>query len=930
MATTHGAVEHSVARALAPGAAEPALVLVEGAAGTGKSFLLSKLSALSEAADATCVLWRCGEAETPLPEQQWEGPVLLLVDDAHRAGEQEQKWLRSVLAGPCPGLAAVVTYRPEELAVPGLPLGPPAVVYPPGLTVLRHRMQVWGRKRIRRAAAQVLGDRQTLEAADRLHEQSGGVPRVVVDLLSVMSLRGEQVCTAQDVDAAGVPARLAEMILDRTSSLDSAHRPVVWAAAVLDEPVSQEELVCVSGLPEGQGNDALLAALAGAVLVEWDSNRYGFSVPLAASAVRASILGPHRRGLHERAADVLTRRQPVPWFAVAGHRRAAGGGRGWLRAVEKAARMAVQAGQHHQAVDLLEGALSSALVPPQARARLAPLLARSAVTGLRSDQTVDVLTQIVRDSSLPVAVRGELRLDLGLMLCNQLGRFTQGWHELEVAANELDGVRPDLAGRAMAALAMPYWPGPGIDIHRQWLQKAIAAADVSGDETLRAAVLANRVWFAISCGDPDAWELVESLPADSTEPTVVQHAARGLCNAADAAVWLGFYDRSEDLLVRGRELSSQSGAPYTEHTALGTQLLVKWWTGQWAGLADQCERFIDATADMPVIASDARVVRSLLAFAKGDWAAALSWVSNNSTISLESMPTPLATTISGTLIRLALARDDVSAAAKQARTAWGDAAAKGVWPWAAELVPWAVEATARAGDTAGAGNMVRDFAHGISEHDAPAARAALTWSRAVLTEVEVASGRERHRGLIAAAKLYREASEAYGSLPRPYTQALLSEAAARCLLEVHEPSLTQAHKTTAGKRERGAARTSSDSAATAVAQAVTDLETCTERFSDLGATWDTARARALLRTQKPARKGRPPGRASHADQLTPREVEVSQLAASGLTNREIASTLHLSPRTVEQHIARAMRKMGALSRQDLYRTHPPKNLPTSG
>ncbi|PWS47756.1 hypothetical protein DKT74_04295, partial [Streptomyces sp. ZEA17I] len=75
--------------------------------------------------------------------------------------------------------------------------------------------------------------------------------------------------------------------------------------------------------------------------------------------------------------------------------------------------------------------------------------------------------------------------------------------------------------------------------------------------------------------------------------------------------------------------------------------------------------------------------------------------------------------------------------------------------------------------------------------------------------------------------------------------------------------------------------------------------------------------RALLRTRRPARKGRPPGRPSHADQLSPREEEVAQLAVAGLTNREIAATLHLSPRTVEQHIAGAMRKTGALSRRDL-------------
>ncbi|MGQ4419160.1 response regulator transcription factor [Streptomyces sp. SAS_269] len=36
-----------------------------------------------------------------------------------------------------------------------------------------------------------------------------------------------------------------------------------------------------------------------------------------------------------------------------------------------------------------------------------------------------------------------------------------------------------------------------------------------------------------------------------------------------------------------------------------------------------------------------------------------------------------------------------------------------------------------------------------------------------------------------------------------------------------------------------------------------------------------------------------------------------------MSNREIAATLHLSPRTVEQHVARALQKIGVRSRQQL-------------
>lgn len=40
-----------------------------------------------------------------------------------------------------------------------------------------------------------------------------------------------------------------------------------------------------------------------------------------------------------------------------------------------------------------------------------------------------------------------------------------------------------------------------------------------------------------------------------------------------------------------------------------------------------------------------------------------------------------------------------------------------------------------------------------------------------------------------------------------------------------------------------------------------------------------------------------------------------RLAGLGHTNREIATTLFLSERTVEEHVARAMRKLGVTSRR---------------
>ena len=51
--------------------------------------------------------------------------------------------------------------------------------------------------------------------------------------------------------------------------------------------------------------------------------------------------------------------------------------------------------------------------------------------------------------------------------------------------------------------------------------------------------------------------------------------------------------------------------------------------------------------------------------------------------------------------------------------------------------------------------------------------------------------------------------------------------------------------------------------------------------------------------------------------LTPRELEIALLAASNLSNREIAERLVVSPRTVETHVYRVMDKLGVSRRQEL-------------
>jgi DNA-binding CsgD family transcriptional regulator/GAF domain-containing protein len=74
----------------------------------------------------------------------------------------------------------------------------------------------------------------------------------------------------------------------------------------------------------------------------------------------------------------------------------------------------------------------------------------------------------------------------------------------------------------------------------------------------------------------------------------------------------------------------------------------------------------------------------------------------------------------------------------------------------------------------------------------------------------------------------------------------------------------------------------------------------------------------------------PEGRRVHlAAELTKRELEVAELAASGLRDAEIAGQLYLSPHTVKQYLKAVYSKLGVRSRVDLTRLIVGANRPPS-
>jgi len=97
------------------------------------------------------------------------------------------------------------------------------------------------------------------------------------------------------------------------------------------------------------------------------------------------------------------------------------------------------------------------------------------------------------------------------------------------------------------------------------------------------------------------------------------------------------------------------------------------------------------------------------------------------------------------------------------------------------------------------------------------------------------------------------------------------------------------------------------------------LNQAVDAYAQLGAEGDIARADTRLRALG-VRRGRRraatrPGRGWAA--LTPTEVKVAGLVAKGRSNREIAVTLSLSPRTVQTHVSHILAKLGAGSRSQI-------------
>ncbi|MDX3341733.1 AAA family ATPase [Streptomyces sp. ME02-6979.5a] len=808
------------------------------------------------------------------------GDVVLVVEDLQWADASTRALLRTVVSDPPPRLGLVLTARGHTVphtdteGGDGLPFPLRA---PAHVTVAERHLAPLSAAETGALAAGLLGAQAVPEEfAERLHRWTGGLPYVVEEVLREGPARTEPCTETAEEPEPPLPASVRRVVVERLRHLPPMARRVVAAAAVLRDPAPVELLGAVAGLDEPETRRALAAALREGCL-RAAGGSYTFPYDLARRAAYEAVAEPERPVLHLRAARALARHtSPLPLAGMAGHYRRAGRGAQAARCLEAAADRAAGGGDAGTAaahyLDALRGGPS-----PVARDRIALKLARVALNARPGPEVPAALRQVLGLRSLGPGPSGEIRLLLGLLLRNQSGSGLEALEEIARAVPDLLSVSTGQAARALAITAIPSLKGWPMSEHRRLLAEAERLLPRVEEADLRSAVLANRATALALMGDPSAWEAVADLPGTLTG----EAAARVHANLAGAAASLGHPERARAFQARASQAVRTNHAPYLEAFVETTDVVAAFTGGRWKGLLERAGRAEEQYRNVPDFHAEALLVCGLLRLhTKGQTDVARRLLEQ--AVRTTALDTGVVlTSAAAAVARVHLAAARPAQAVQAVEGALHHVRRTGAWVWATALAPPAVEALIRDGRPGEAHRLVAELAEGIADRDAPAARAALLGCRALLTATDGprdASGTPD--------VLYAAAAAAWTKLERPYEAAYVREALGLHLL------------------------------ATGAAGGRTVLHEAIAAYQDIGAVWDVLRCQRGLREHGQVTVRRP-GALGYGDHLSPRERAVARLAALGLSNREIARELVLSHRTIEHHVARALRKLGVSSRTEI-------------
>jgi DNA-binding CsgD family transcriptional regulator len=801
------------------------------------------------------------------------GCAVLVIEDAHWIDEATRELLLLLTRDMPEQLSLVLTYRGEDLPAGGSVLGS-ALRRQPGVSGVAIHLNPLSGPAVQALAHAALGTHATPELGTVLYQRSEGLPLAAEEDLITLAERGSREARgrqgtdlAADLEHAEVPRGLREAFTERLRALSVSAKTVVEAAAVLDVPAPEQLLGQVADLEPEQASQGLTEALRAAVLRETDANRYYFRHVLARRVAYEQMPGPARSRLHRRAITVLQAQSPPPLVQIAHHWAQLGDPKAWLDHAEAAADQATRLGDSGTAAALLHRILEQPGLSGQRRSRAALALAAIAINGVDYVSDAVALRRILADPRLPAAARGEIRLSLGLLMVNHAGDRA-GFQEVARAAAELTD-HPDRAARAMVALAMNERDG-GADQAWAWMARAETNATLSPDPAVNAAVRATRLTLLARQGDPNVWALTDMLPRHGDDHEVVRQTARALYNTGEIAIELGHDRRAARMLNESRDLARRVSFPHMESYSRIALLRLAALAGDWTDIEKRFTALRDEYTDIAMARTDEALTIGRLAAARGLhsraaelFTAAAAYGESESQVTVELRA-------AAGLIGVRLAADAAEDAWAIAEPAVATLRRAGAWARGTGLVPLAVAAALACGRREAAGLLVADTEMGLRGRDAPAATAEFHMAHGLLESSVDAE---------ASARIMETALLLWSDIGRPYDVAHVSEQLGGVL-------------SAAGNGEPAAAH----------------LNDALAIYERLGASYDAARCQRSLRElglAKPAARGR----RGYGDKLSPRERQVAELVAQGATNQDVANALFLSPRTVEQHVARVLRKL---------------------
>lgn len=702
----------------------------------------------------------------------------------------------------------------------------------------------------------------TLDPAleQRVVEQAGGNPLALIELARALE-DGAPAWTEPD-ERLPMTARLERAFASRAGELDPDARAVADVASV-DDGDSVADLLAAAELLLGEPvGSAAVEAAARRGIVQVAGDRYRLVSPLVGDALRRTMSPARRRAAHAALAEVhAADRDRATW-----HRAAAVAGPDETVAaeLESAAADARRRGAVSTAVAWLERA--AALSPtPEARASRLLGAAELAYELGRFGQ-VEELKARVAGTALHARDRSRLTLLDGAFHDGASSEPAEIRRIVGLARDATRAGDPDLAVQLLfGAARRVWWRDPG---------EAIRGEIVHAARQLPLPPHDPRVLAALALAEP--FELGATIVADLGRwPADADGRPDLAALLGIAAFCVGQFDRADAFLSTAiQELRAQGRL-----SLLAEALAIRSWTEVNLGIfvparsADEAVRLADETRQS-VWAASARIALALADAVGGRWDVRHALLGDAEQTAVR---TPNASSSLLSAVQLvrgvgALGADQPGQAYDELRRAFdpSDPAFQQVQQlWA---VGYLADAAVRTGQRQAARELRAVCEQLAGPHPPLGSAIALEYAAAVLADDDAAEARFE-AALDGPARAY------------PWHRARLQLAQGEWL-----------------RRQRRSVESREP------------LRAAREVFSALGAASWADRADQELRAT--GEQGWRPASAP-AEELSAQEARIAELAAQGLSNREIGQRLFLSHRTVGSHLYRVFPKLGITSRGQL-------------